>query len=182
MVIKEIIEKLGNHLDRNEIFIILENVLEKTKSKIMLDMDEKVTEKQEKRIEDILQRRLSKEPLQYILNEQFFYRNKFYVNENVLIPREDTEVLIDEVLKNINDNSNILDLCTGSGCIAISLKKINSSLKVTASDISEKALTVAMINSLINNVNINFIKSDLFKNIDKKFYVIVSNPPYIETA
>jgi release factor glutamine methyltransferase len=182
MVIKDIIKKLEQDLDRNEVFIILEYVLERNKTKILLDLDEVLTEKQEEKIENILQRRLNKEPLQYILCEQFFYKNKFFVNENVLIPREDTEVLIDEVLKNTNDNSEVLDLCTGSGCIAITLKKSNESLNVTASDISENALMVAMINSLINKTKINFIKSDLFEKIDKKFDVIVSDPPYIETA
>ena len=181
MVISEIIKELENKLDRNEIFIILEHILDKTKSEILTNLDFKITDSNKEKIFEIVKRRVNNEPLQYITHNQYFYGNRFYVNENVLIPRADTEILVEEVLKIANNEEHVLDLCTGSGCIGISLKKANEKFNVTASDISSNALTIAMINSKINNVNINFVKSNLFNNIEQKFNIIVSNPPYIKT-
>ncbi|MBE5812618.1 MAG: peptide chain release factor N(5)-glutamine methyltransferase [Clostridiales bacterium] len=181
MVISQILKELENKLDRIEIFLILEYVLDKSKSEILTNLDYKIKESEKEKIYEIVKRRLNSEPLQYITHNQYFYGNKFYVNENVLIPRADTEVLVEEVLKIAGVEDNILDLCTGSGCIAVSLKKANQKLSITASDISSGALTIAMINSKINNVDIDFIKSDLFNNVRQKFNIIVSNPPYIKT-
>ena len=114
---------------------------------------------------------------------------EFYVDENVLIPQPDTEILVEEVVdisKKINNNSNelrVLDMCTGSGVIAISLSKLIENASVSASDISDGALNVAKENAIKNSVNIEFYKSDLFNDISKnvKFDIIVSNPPYIQT-
>lgn len=119
---------------------------------------------------------------QYILGYTYFYGLKIEVNKNVLIPRLDTEVLVEEALNNIPNSSSIriLDLCTGSGCIAIAIKKHRPLVIVDASDISKNALEVAKKNSIINNVNINFIESDIFGNINEKYDIIVSNPPYID--
>ena len=121
-------------------------------------------------------------PPQYIIGNTNFYGNIIKVNKNVLIPRFETELLVEKTYKYIkkifNKEINILDIGTGSGCIAITLKKLLNS-KVTAVDISEKALEVAKENAKLNNVNIDFILSDLFSNVKGKFDVIISNPPYI---
>ncbi len=123
-------------------------------------------------------------PIQYLIGYVNFCGNKITVNKNVLIPRYETEFLVEKVLKYIKHleikNPVILDLCTGSGCIAISLKKELKDSIVYASDISNIALKVAKRNIKLNNVKINLIKSDLFKKIKNiKFDIIISNPPYV---
>lgn len=124
-------------------------------------------------------------PLQHITHSQEFMGLSFYVDKNVLIPRFDTESLVIEILELIKnqENLNILDMCTGSGAIAISLAKKIKGCHIYAADISVKALNVAKINNQLNATNVEFIKSNMFKNISRKdFDIIVSNPPYIETT
>lgn len=124
-------------------------------------------------------------PLQYALKETNFYGFNFYVDERVLIPRFETEELVFETNKLINKvffnkkELNVLDLGCGSGCIGITLKKINPSLNITLSDISESALEVASLNAKRLNVAVNILESDLFSNLNQKYDVIISNPPYI---
>lgn len=124
-------------------------------------------------------------PLQYITNNQEFMRLKFYVNEHVLIPQPDTEILVEKVIEICKENYKekavkILDLCTGSGAIAISIKKYLNNAEIIASDISINALSVAKKNAALNDVKVKFIQSDMFQKINNKYDIIVSNPPYIE--
>lgn len=107
----------------------------------------------------------------------------FYVDENVLVPRSDTEILVEEAISLGKDKKEILELCTGSGIIAISLAKYLKDTNITATDISYKAIEVARKNEkkLLEDTKINFIQSDMFENINKKYDIIVSNPPYIKT-
>ena len=135
-----------------------------------------------KNIDEDYKKLLNQYPIQYLIGYVNFYGYKINVNENVLIPRYETEYLVEKTIKYIKDefNSeiNILDLCTGSGSIAIALsKELNCS--VNASDISSKALEIARINAKENNADINYIESDLFDKINGKYDVIISNPPYI---
>lgn len=135
------------------------------------------------KLENGIKRLNNGEPVQYIVGNVDFYGYKINVNKNVLIPRFETEELIFKTInlikKNLNENIKVLDIGTGSGCISIALKKEIPGLDITAVDISEDALLVAKNNALENNCEINFIKSDLFNNIDDKYDLIISNPPYI---
>lgn len=189
MVVKEVflehLESLKEFYNgRNELYMIIEHITGKEKSFLIFHDDYNLTENQEAYIKACVDRRILGEPLQYIINEQYFFGRKFYVDENVLIPRADTEVLVEEVIKVAKDikSPKILDLCTGSGCIAITLKKELPSAKVYATDISERALNVARKNAENLNADVSFMQSDLFDNIcECNFDIIVSNPPYIET-
>lgn len=122
-------------------------------------------------------------PVQYIVGNVDFYGINFKVNKNTLIPRFETELLVEKTIKYINkyfDNeTRILDIGTGSGCIAITLNKLLDNSRVTAVDISKDAIAVARENNKINNTGVNFIESDVFSSINDKYDVIISNPPYI---
>ena len=130
--------------------------------------------------ERLLGEREKRIPLEYITNETEFMGLPFYVNENVLIPRQDTECLVEEVMK-ASQGKDILDLCTGSGCIGISLAVLGKCKSVTLADISVEALAAAKKNAVLNQVDIAIIQSDLFAEVSGCFDIIVSNPPYIPT-
>ena len=138
-----------------------------------------------KNIDEDYNKLLKGYPIQYLIGYVNFYGHQINVNENVLIPRYETEYLVEKTINYINKyfdrKVSILDIGTGSGCIAITLKKEIDS-DVTATDISVEALKVAKNNAVINNVNIEFIKSDIFNNINNKYDVIISNPPYIDVS
>ena len=161
--------------------ILLAHVLNVSKEKLVLQYENTVEKAKETLYLQKVQELANNKPLQYITNKQEFMKLIFYVDENVLIPRADTETLVEEVVKNTKDSMEILDLCTGSGAIAVSLAKYTKTT-IYASDISKKAIEIATKNAEANKVSIHFILSDMFKNIpNKKFDILVSNPPYIET-
>lgn len=128
----------------------------------------------------LLEKRAARFPLQYITGVQEFMGLEFEVDENVLIPRQDTEILVEEVLK-VCMGKSVLDLCTGSGCIILSLAKYGQLKRAVGSDISEKALQVAKRNAKKLNIDVTLVCSDLFEKIRGRFDIIVSNPPYIKT-
>lgn len=133
---------------------------------------------------DMIEKRSKRIPLQHITNSQEFMGLSFYVDENVLCPRQDTECLVEEALKAIDDNVDVLDMCTGSGCIAISIKKLCDKVNhMTAVDLSEEALRIAKKNADTHNTDVEFVHSNLFENLkDRKYDIIISNPPYIRTS
>ena len=166
--------------------LLLEYLLNMSKIDLIVnndkEVDDLIKEKYMKYINEIINGR----PIQYIINNQEFMKLNFYVDENVLIPQPDTEILVQkaiEIIKNKKDNKlDILDLCTGSGAIGISLKKYIDDITVYVSDISEKALEIAKKNAIKNEVEVQYILSDMFSKMDNlKFDLIVSNPPYIKT-
>ncbi len=129
-----------------------------------------------------ISRRAKHIPLQHIVGTQWFMGMEFEVNEHVLIPRQDTEVLVEEALKVLKGGEKALDMCTGSGCIIISLAKNAKLSLATGVDISENALCVAITNAKKHDADVEFVQSDLFSELEGVEYdVIVSNPPYIET-
>lgn len=162
--------------------LLLQYVLDKPRQYIIV-YDNKEIDKQQQWQYFVNIEKLTKGiPLQHITHRQEFMKMDFFVDENVLIPRPDTEILVEEVIKIAQkyNSPRILDLCTGSGAIAISLKKFVPNADITAVDISEKALEIAQKNAKKLKTKINFLKSDLFDKLDnKKFDIIVSNPPYI---
>lgn len=170
-----------------DIKTILRDTFDIDYNKFVMDMDNEFETDKSLEYEFIsrIEKRKKHIPLQYIINKQNFYGLDLYVNESVLIPRYDTENIVDCIVKDFEGSKDIsvLDLCTGSGCIAISLKK-HGFEKVFALDISDKALEVAKHNAYIHNADITFIKSDLYKELpnDIRFDLIVSNPPYIRTG
>ena len=170
-----------------DIKTILRDTFDIDYNKFVMDMDNEFEADKSLEYEFIsrIEKRKKHIPLQYIINKQNFYGLDLYVNESVLIPRYDTENIVDCIVKDFEGSKDIsvLDLCTGSGCIAISLKK-HGFEKVFALDISDKALEVAKHNAYIHNADITFIKSDLYKELpnDIRFDLIVSNPPYIRTG
>lgn len=155
-----------------------------------LDLINHLDEKVDREIEKIYKRRVEmlreNKPIQYIMENVNFYGNKFYINENVLIPRFETEELVENTLKLLdekfkNKKLNIIDLGCGSGVIGLTLKRKLPSSNVTLIDISDKAIEIARRNSKDLNVEVTFIKNDFLDGINKKFNCIISNPPYIKT-
>lgn len=144
--------------------------------------NEEMIKEQEKEYMALLEKRAERIPLQYITGEQDFMGLNFKVNPGVLIPRQDTETLVEEVLKAVTPGMEVLDLCTGSGCIAVSLAKFVPGAKVQGVDISPEALKVSEENARRNGVNVHFFLSDMFGQVEGKFDMIVSNPPYIPTG
>lgn len=196
MKIKEVLLNSVNELKKeniedctNKVRILLADVLGKEKEYLLVHDNEDVSDKLINVFNKKVERLKEGEPLQYILNRQEFMGLQFYVDKNVLIPQPDTENLVEEVIalsnkiKKQKDKIRILDMCTGSGAIAISLVKYVDKALVYASDISKRALKIAEENATRNLASVAFFESDVFKNILPlyQFDIIVSNPPYIET-
>ncbi len=190
MTIKETLKKGMIILKNNNVEspklksrLLLQYILKKSRQYLIIYDNEEIGKKEQWEYFINIEKLTKGVPLQHITHSQEFMKMDFYVNENVLIPRPDTEILVEEVIKiakNI-DRPKILDLCTGSGAIAISIEKNLANAEVFAVDISEKALEVARKNANRLEANIKFIKSNLFNNLKKmKFDIIVSNPPYIK--
>lgn len=165
-----------------EAMLLLEYVLHADRNELLIHPEKEVENEDAETFMTLVKRRASGEPVQYIIGSAPFYGLEFIVNPSVLIPRFDTEVLVEEVLKAVKEDDKILDLCTGSGCIAVSIKKYKPGAQVYASDISMDAIKIAKGNAEANDTDITFIHSDLLDNVGDGYDIIVSNPPYIKTA
>ncbi len=188
MKIKEILEYGKNNLIEKEEGYrlskrLLKHLLNVTDSYILINADKELEEYVVNKFKEEIELLRVGIPIQYITNKQEFMGLDFYVDSNVLIPQPDTEILVEEVINLCKENYKILDLCTGSGAIGVSVAKNINRVEVAMSDISNKALEIAKRNAENNGVidKCNFILSDMFESIQEKFDVIVSNPPYIKT-
>lgn len=189
ILVRDIINKAQNTLEAAGIadsqvdsWLLAEFVFGITRAKYYANMQMTVDGKSAEKYNELVNQRAGHIPLQHLVGTQEFMGLTFKVNENVLIPRQDTELLVENVADCLgNGERTVLDMCTGSGCIAVSIDRLSKDSKVTAVDISEKALEVAQENNRFNNANVTFIQSDLFTNVTGRYDIIVSNAPYIRT-
>lgn len=185
-ILQNIRKSLSGFYPDNEISglvrLLIEHVTKSSMPALLSDKNTKITSEEVLKIDKIVERLQRFEPIQYILGETEFYGLPFTVNQDVLIPRPETEELVELILnENKESKPRILDIGTGSGCIAVSLQKHIHESSVTAWDISEKALAVAALNSKSNSVNVTFNQVDILSDypINHSFDIIVSNPPYV---
>ena len=179
---RKTLEDAGIEDAQVDAWLLLEHVTGITRAVYYMDTNKELTLGQEQSYRDCLARRAKRIPLQHITGIQEFMGMDFCVNEHVLIPRQDTEVLVESVLDELGFGMKILDMCTGSGCILVSLLKRKPGTVGVGADISGEALRVAEINCRKHHVEAELIQSDLFENLTGTYDVIVSNPPYIRTA
>lgn len=186
---KEKLESSGNEYAKYERKALLEEVLGCNYLYMLMNGEEEVAPEKEQQYLQLIEKRCEHYPLQYLLGYAYFMDYTFFVNENVLIPRNDTEVLVEcanEILDDMEKQKEsgtlqVLDLCCGSGCIGISLKLYHKMINLTLSDYSEKALDVAKKNLNKYQLEAELVCGDLFQNITGKNDMIVCNPPYIES-
>ncbi len=188
----QILKKGENLLKKNNIKnpyldteLILSKVIKKEREEILLNPNNKLNNKDIIKFKNYLIRRKKKEPIAYILGHKYFWKHKFFTNKFVLIPRPDTELVIEEALKFLPDDNSkkILDIGTGSGCILLSVLKERPKCRGTAIDISIKAINVAKTNAKLHQLEnkINFINIDIDKYNSNNYDLIISNPPYINS-
>ncbi|WP_320814435.1 peptide chain release factor N(5)-glutamine methyltransferase [Flavobacterium sp.] len=194
MLIKEINNNFHEQLDalfgKDEVqsffFILMEYLHNLKRIDLALNPNFEISEEEVQKWEAIISELKTEKPIQYIIGETWFYDSKFYVNEHTLIPRPETEELVDWIVSNLQiskfpNQQKILDIGTGTGCIPISIKKNIPEAEVFAIDVSEEALKVAKRNTIENKVEVHFILQNILEleKLEPKFDVIVSNPPYV---
>lgn len=189
MTYSEAVHKAQTSLEQHQVpdpgvdaLLLLQFVCGFNRARYYAIREEEIPPEQLKRYRELIEKRSGRIPLQHLTKEQEFMGLPFQVSEDVLIPRQDTEILVQEALKRVPPSGRVLDLCTGSGCILISLLKLGNDLGGTGSDLSEKALEVAAMNAKLNGVKASFVRSDLFSQIHGTYDMVVSNPPYIESS
>ena len=182
MTVDELLRKAYQFIHKDEARLLLSLLMDYDTLELNLHLNDVVDPGIEEKFKDAVILMKQGKPLQYVLSNAPFYGHDFYVNKNVLIPRFDTEVLVEEANRLITSefkNAKLLDLCTGSGCIGITLKLMNDELDVTLADVSPEALEVAKINKEKYNLDLEIVESDVFSNIKDKYDIITCNPPYI---
>ena len=165
--------------------LLLEFICGTDRNDLLVHGDKEMLSEQENKYLSLIQQRAQRIPMQYLTGVQDFMGLEFEVNEHVLIPRQDTEILVEEALRELRDGMDILDMCTGSGCILISLLRYSNDCTGLGVDISKEALEVASENAqklLEPDKQVHFLQSDLFEAVDGMYDMIVSNPPYIPSG
>ena len=183
MKVKELLLEGDKYIHKDQSKLILSTLLNQNYLELTMNLDMEIDREIEKKFLNCINNIKNGKPIQYALNSVNFYGLDFFVDERVLIPRFETEELVyntnQYINKYFNNSIKVLDLGTGSGCIGLSLKYLNPNINITLSDLSPYALEVAKINSDNLKLDVNFKESNLFNDINDKFDVIISNPPYI---
>ncbi len=188
MTAREAVIEVRQKLEENSIpsalldaQLIVGSAADMTRASLLAHPDRILDEKEKQAVYDMLYKRLRRMPMQYILGHCEFMGLEFNVNESALIPRNDTECAVEKAIELIKSKNygTVLDIGTGSGAIAVSIAKYTDTA-VTASDISQSAIDTARLNAEQNNVSVDFVKSDMFSELEGRFDIIISNPPYIE--
>ena len=189
MTFKEILDKATEYLKnhhveeaKNSAWQLMEFVWHINRSYYFAHSGDIIRDSEKMQYMSLIRRRAEHEPLQYITNQAHFMGYTYYVNEDVLIPRFDTEILVEEVGKHVRPDNRVLDMCTGSGCIAIALGLEHTRLNITGVDISPNAIDIARRNAEELKADVTFVESNLFDKVTGKYNIIISNPPYIRTA
>ena len=179
----KMLEEAGIEEAKLDARLLLEYICHTDRNALLVHGDSERNAMEEQFYRMCIEKRATRIPLQHITGEQEFMGLTFRVNEHTLIPRQDTEILVEEGMRRMFDGMRILDMCTGSGCILLSLLKYSNECEGTGVDISEEALKVARENATRLGLNAEFIQGDLFENVpEMKYDMMISNPPYIETA
>ena len=178
------LKQLSNTSSKLDSEILLSKIIKKNRQYLILNSNEELKKENIKSFDYLVKRRKKGEPIAYLINKKEFWKQNFYINQNVLIPRPDTETLVEETLKlfNVNSKLNMLDIGTGSGCILLSILKERRNFFGTGIDISKKAINVARFNAKMHQLSnrVKFYNSDVDKFLIGKYDLIVSNPPYIK--
>jgi len=189
-ILGDILKKAASFLKEKEVSEsrlsaewLLADILKMNRVDLYMNFDRPLSEQEISQYRSYIARRLKREPISYIMGSHSFLGINLKVTQDVLIPRPETEELVVNLLKVVQDKKNcrVLDLCTGSAAIACAIKKNRPDFEVYGSDICEKALKVATTNAQDNNLDVTFIHSDLCENIKDQFDIVISNPPYIST-
>ena len=178
---KEILKQSGIPCFDTDAWYLLEYATGMGRAEYFLKREETATEETITKYLKLIDTRASHMPLQYITGSQEFMGLSFFVDEHVLIPRQDTEILVEEALRYLQDGMKVLDMCTGSGCILLSVLKLQEGLCGTGVDLSEEALGIARKNMENLGITAEFLQSDLFDRVRERYDCILSNPPYICT-
>jgi len=178
------LKQLSNTSSKLDSEILLSKIIKKNRKYLILNSNEELKKENIKSFDYLVKRRKKGEPIAYLINKKEFWKQNFYINQNVLIPRPDTELLVEETLKlfNVNSKLNMLDIGTGSGCILLSILKERRNFFGTGIDISKKAINVARFNAKMHQLSnrVKFYNSDVDKFLIGKYDLVVSNPPYIK--
>lgn len=173
--------KIHSEEKDSETLLIMEEVFGITRNDLLLHPNDDADERLMPKYDEYISARNFGKPVQYIIGHTTFYGLDFLTDEDVLIPRFDTEILIEEALKVVKDGMRVVDICTGSGCIILSIKANRKGIDATGTDISPKAVSLAIRNKEKLSLDASFVRCDLFEGLEGLYDVIVSNPPYIET-
>ena len=178
------LKQLSNTSSKLDSEILLSKIIKKNRKYLILNSNEELKKENIKSFDYLVKRRKKGEPIAYLINKKEFWKQNFYINQNVLIPRPDTETLVEETLKlfNVNSKLNMLDIGTGSGCILLSILKERRNFFGIGIDISKKAINVARFNAKMHQLSnrVKFYNSDVDKFLIGKYDLILSNPPYVK--